>query len=62
MLPKEGKIMTIAEIFDNYRNDLYNILLVWIVKRTYLRVSTIWEMMRRIDTQTSRQELEFFYF
>lgn len=42
------------------KDDIYNKILKFLLPRTYLRATTIWEIMRQMDTKISKRELEHY--
>lgn len=52
--------MSFGKWIQDYLNGFYNRAICWMVERTYLRTSTIWKMMRRIDEQVSQKEMDYY--
>lgn len=52
--------MTLDERLWYLKADLFNAILLFLIPRTYLRATTIWAMMRQMDTKISKREMEHY--
>lgn len=52
--------MSFTDWLRDYLNSFYNKVICWMIKHTYLRATTIWAIMRRMDEQVSNREMEHY--